>query len=210
LLSHTWLHDLKIPLQKWWLILWCWTSQIPIKQATKLSGQSDLAIRRWYDRFREHLPENLLILDKIVQLDEAYGKGWVLLMGKQPKTRKVAYVLLPQKSIQKHHAHHFLRQYVAPGAKLYTDGAQIYRKTEQWWPVKHEVDIHRKWEFGRTSEIEGLFGNFRTFIRRMYHHVSAEKMPEYVREFCVRFSSPEIFENPRNYLQKSLLPAPID
>jgi hypothetical protein len=89
-------------------------------------------------------------------------------------------------------------------------GALIYRGIEKWWPVTHEIDIHRKWEFGKTSEIEGMFGNFRTFIRRMYHHVSKEKMPEYVREFCVRFSSPELFENPENYLQKSLLPAPID
>jgi len=210
LLSFTWLADLKLPLVQWWLLLWCWTTAIPVKQAMALSRLSEMAVRHWYDRFREHLPEEPLILEKIVQLDEAYGKGWALLMGKQPKTRKVAYVLLPQKSVERYHANHFLRQYVAPETLLQTDGARIYRDIERWWPVTHETDLHKQWEFGKTSEIEGMFGNFRTFIRRMYHHVTAEKMPEYVREFCVRFSSPEIFENPKCYLQKSLLTAPID
>jgi len=44
----------------------------------------------------------------------------------------------------------------------------------------------------------------------MYHHMTPEKMPEYAKEFSVRFSSPELFENPRNYLQKTLTLAPID
>jgi len=33
-------------------------------------------------------------------------------------------------------------------------------------------------------------------------------MPEYVREFCIRFSSPEIFDSPLNYLEKSLCLVP--
>jgi hypothetical protein len=180
------------------------------KQAMALTYLSEMAIRHWYDRFREHLPENPQILERVVQLDEAYGKGWTLIMAKQRRTRKVAYVLLPEQLVQKHHAHQFLRQYVKPRSKVATDGAAIYRQVEKYWPVRHTKDIHGKWEFSKTSEIEGLFGNLRTFIRRMYHHVTAKKMPEYVREFCVRFSSPEIFQNPRNYLSKCLIAAPID
>lgn len=210
LLSYTWLHDLKLPLEKWWLVLWCWTSQICVQQAMKLSGLSESAIRRWYDRFREHLPENPHILSRIVQLDEAYGRGWTLIMAKEKNTRKVAYVVLPERSIHRQQAVKFLTQYVQPRSRLHTDGALIYRGIEKWWPVRHERELHAKWEFSKTSEIEGLFGNFRTFIRRMYHHVTPEKMPEYVREFSVRFSSPEMFQNPRNYLEKSLSLAPID
>lgn len=210
LLSYTWLADLKISLPEWWLILWSWTSQISVQQAMKLSGCSELAIRRWYDRFREHLPENPHILSRIVQLDEAYGKGWSLVMAKEKQSRKVAYVVLPEQSVERQHAVQFLAQYVQPRSRLHTDGAAIYRGIGRWWPVRHEHELHAKWEFSKTSEIEGLFGNFRTFIRRMYHHVTAGKMPEYVREFSMRFSLPEMFENPRNYLQKSLSLAPID
>jgi transposase-like protein len=210
LLSYTWLHDLKLPLQRWWLVLWCWTNQISIQQAIKLTHLSELAIRHWYDNFRAHLPENPHILSRIVQLDEAYGKGWSLVMAKQKNSRKVAFVVLPEKSVERQQAVKFLSQYVKPRSRLYTDGAAIYKGIERWWPVKHEKDLHAKWEFGRTSEIEGLFGNFRTFIRRMYHHVTPEKMPEYAREFSARFSSPEMFTSPNDYLAKTLIFAPID
>jgi len=67
----------------------------------------------------------------------------------------------------------------------------------------------KKFEFGRTSEIEGMFGNLRTFIRRMYHHVTPEYLPEIVSEFCLRFSSPETFDSPHAYLEKSLSTVPF-
>jgi len=66
-----------------------------------------------------------------------------------------------------------------------------------------------KFEFEHTSEIEGTFGNLRTFIRRMYHHTSPEKFPDYVREFCFRFSTPELFESPQLYCEKTLILVPI-
>jgi len=91
-----------------------------------------------------------------------------------------------------------------PNAKLHTDGAGIYRSINKWWPVKHKRDVHSRWEFELTSEIEGMFGNLRTFIRRMYHHTRPEYLPEYVGEFCARFSSPEIFDSPLSYLEKSI------
>ena len=85
---------------------------------------------------------------------------------------------------------------------------------QSWWtvlwswscavPVKHSRDIHKKFEFEHTSEIEGVFGNYRTFARRMYHHHWSINLEKYVREFCFRFSSPELFKNPLFYLTKSL------
>jgi hypothetical protein len=36
------------------------------------------------------------------------------------------------------------------------------------------MNLHAKWEFGSTSEIEGLFGNLRAFIWRM----QPDKMPD--------------------------------
>lgn len=210
LLSHTWLADMKLPYQMFWLILWCWTTQIPVKQAKALTKRSEGTIRKWYGLFRMHLPQEQAILQRIVQLDEAYFKKAALLMGKQKGTRKLAYEVIHQNSVQRHHATKFLYENVRPGAKLCTDGAKIYRGIEQWWPVTHRVDLHKKFEFGQTSEIEGMFGNYRTFVRRMYHHHWSENLDEYVREFCFRFSSPEMFENPLFYLEKSLYLVPID
>lgn len=209
LLSHTWLKDMKLSYELFWLLLWCWTEQVPIRQTTALGRLSEDAVRRWYGRFRIHLPDHTPLLKRIVQLDEAFFRTLAVMAAKERGQRQCAAVVLSGHP-QKQHVWRFLREYVVPRSHLHTDGGGHYRKIDQWWPVRHRYERHAKWEFALTSEIEGWFGNLRTFIRRMYHHTTPEKLPEYVREFCVRFSSPEIFENPRSYLEKSLTLVPID
>lgn len=211
LLSHTWLSNIKIPLTDFWLILWCFTAQIPVKQAVIITRLSPKAVRFWYTSFRNHLPKEQVVLEAIVQLDEAYFgrfKGRTLLMAKQKGTRKLAYKILVHQDPSRLDAWDFLKANIKPGSMLCTDGFSIYNGIERLYPVTHVVDIHKSWEFGQTSEIEGVFGNLRTFIRRMYHHVTPEKLEEVVSEFSFRFSHPEMFENPRYYLTKSLCLVP--
>lgn len=212
LLSHTWLHSMKLSYQKFWLVMWCWTTRVPIQQASALTELSEDAIRRWYANFRPHLPVEVEILEKIVQLDEAYfggKKGRALMMAKQKGTRRLVYEIIDD-NVQKQHVKVFLETHVKPKSKLHTDGGSHYRGIHHWWPVRHTREIHAKWEFTLTSEIEGTFGNLKTFIRRMYHHVTPEKLPDIVGEFCYRFSHPEIFNNPRHYLDKTLKLVPFD
>jgi transposase-like protein len=212
LLSHTWLKNMKVPLQQFWLILWCWTTQIPVRQTVSLTQMSEVTIRHWFEEFRHHLPYNNQVLDRMVQLDEAYfggHNGKALMMAKEVGTRKLAYVVLPHTSPVREHAAWFLESYVVPHSQLHTDGAAIYKEIDQWWPIYHSRDIHKKFEFELTSEIEGMFGVLRTFIRRMYHHVTVAKLGEYVGEFCYRFSHPEVFESPYQYLLISLSAVPI-
>lgn len=165
-------------------------------------------VRFWFQQFRHHLPENTAILEGRVQMDEAYFRGLSILMAKQTGQRSLAHEVLAKSSVDKNDAARFLFQHVAPRSRLQTDGSGIYKRIDRWWPVTHRKDIHKKWEFALTSEIEGLFGNLRTFIRRMYHHSTPAYLPEYVREFCFRFSSPEIFKSPHAYLLKTLSPVP--
>lgn len=210
LISHSWLRGMKLSYQKFWLVLWSWTKQLPVLQSQELTNLSEEAVRRWFSLFRQYLPQNEEILEHLVQLDEAYFKKKSLMMAKQPGTRKLAFLILNTNRIARHHAAYFLQQNIKPKSRLNTDGAGIYRGIHKWWPVRHKCEIHSKWEFELTSEIEGMFGNLRTFIRRMYHHTTPEKLPEIVREFCVRFSSPEIFQNPLSYLEKTLTFVPLD
>lgn len=207
LLSHTWLSNMKLSLQKFWLILWCWTTQIPVKQTVALTKLSEVTIRHWFDEFRHHLPYNHDVLNAMVQLDEAYfggRNGKALMLAKEIGSRKLAYQIIPTTNVVREHASWFLESFVAPKSRLFTDGASIYKEIDQWFPVYHTREIHKKFEFELTSEIEGMFGVLRTFIRRMYHHVTCAKLGEYVGEFCYRFSHPEIFESPYQYLLISL------
>ena len=203
LLSHTWLSNLKLPLQQFWLVLWCWVAQVPVRQTIKLTELSEVTIRHWFEVYRTYLPEDQNTLEHLVQLDEAYfgGKdGRALFLGKQVGSRKVAYQILSHTNPNREHAWKFLHEYVNPDTVLNTDGAAIYKGINTWWPVYHNRDIHKRFEFAHTSEVEGMFGVLRTFIRRMYHHVTLAKLPSVVGEFCCRFSHPEMFDSPYEYL----------
>lgn len=204
LLSGTWLSNMKLNLRTFWALLWCWTQKIPVLQTEKLCHVNEETVRRWFREFRIHLPDFDPILNGKVQMDEAYFKSLSLLMAKQVGSKKLAYQMIFKNSVDKQEAAHFLFQFIEPRSTLHTDGSAIYRSIQKWWPVKHKKDIHKKWEFELTSEIEGMFGNLKTFIRRMYHHSTPEYLPEYVGEFSMRFCHPEIFDSPLTYLKKSL------
>ena len=209
LLTGTWLAGTKLSLRTLYGVLWCWTQRIPVLQTQKLCHLSEPTVRYWFREFRLHLPQFSPILAGTVQMDEAYFKDLSLLMAKQVDSNKLAYQVIYKNSVNKTEATQFLFQSIQPNTVLQTDGSVIYKNINQWWQVKHRVDIHKKFQFGLTSEIEGMFGNLRTFIRRMYHHTTPKYLPEYVSEFCIRFSSPEIFISPNSYLLKTLKPVPF-
>lgn len=206
LLSHTWLSGMRISLKLFWLVLFCWTNQVPVKQTRKFSGLSEKSVRHFFDLFRNHLPKDQEILEHIVQLDEAYfgrfGKI-ALIMGKQVGTKRLAYRILFDNP-SKIDAINFVKTYVKQNTKLNTDASVIYRKIDKHLPIRHDFDIHKRFEFTNTSEIEGMFGVLRTFIRRMYHHTTTDKFPEYMCEFYYRFCRPEMFKSPYEYLLKTL------
>jgi len=162
LLSSTWLNNMKLSLRTFWALLWCWTNQIPVKQSCKLCHLSEISTYHWFRQFRLHLPEFEPILEGMIQMDEAYFKNLSLLLAKQVGSNKLAHQIIYKNSVDKGEASNFIFQWVKPGSRLQTDGAGIYKQINQWWPVKHRVDIHRKFQFGLTSQIEGTFGNLRT------------------------------------------------
>ncbi len=208
LFTGTWLAGTKLRLRTLWALLWCWVNQVPVLQTEKLCHVGEEAVYRWFRLFRLQLPDFQPILAGKVQMDEAYFRRLSLLMAKQVGSRILAHEVLGKSSVDKRDATTFLFQHVQPKSRLQTDGAGIYRAIEQWWRVDHRVDIHKKFQFGLTSEIEGMFGNLRTFIRRMYHHNRPPFLSEYVTEFCLRFSSPEFFDSPLAFLERTLIPVP--
>lgn len=114
-----------------------------------------------------------------------------------------------KKSVDRKDTVDFLSQHVVPGSKLWSDGAAIYKGINNHWRVDHSYERHNKWEFALTSEIEGLWGNLFTFIRRMYHHITQNKVEGVINEFVARFCFKEWFESPANYLGIALQPVTI-
>ena len=165
LTSVTWLKGMKIPLDTFWLLLWCWLNETPVKQTTKLCCLSKPTVWRWFRKFRENLPEEKLdniALSGVIQMDEAYrgGKkqGYSIIGAKEEKgagqKSKLALRVIAKSSVDRKDAISFLANHVEPDSKLQTDGSSIYRGINNWWRVNHEYERHNKWEFALTSEIE--------------------------------------------------------
>ena len=215
LTSVSWLKSAKLPLRTIWLLLWAWTTKVPIDQAAKLAGVSEVTCRRWYDKFRDNLPKDKLEntrLEGTVQMDEAYrgskNNKYCLVGAKQKaqkgKKRRIAIKILRKPSVDRRDAVEFISQYIVPESVFNTDGAAIYRGINNWWKLDHHYERHNRWEFTLTSEIEGLWGNLTTFIRRMYHHVTADTIENIVEEFLARSMYPEWFYTPSHFLKISL------
>ena len=207
LLSHTWLAHCRLPLTKLWEVIWCFINRIPVKQAQSFTELSEKAVRHWYDTLRTQLPKEQKQLDGVVQIDEVYMGGWggrAIIAAKSTLKGTIVMEVLPSYEVSRPQIIDFITEYVKPYSLVQTDGSPLYARIESYCRVYHRRDIHKKFEFHLTSEIEGLFGVLRTFIRRMYHHVTKDKLPEYVHEFCVRFSRKEYFISPHQFLLKTL------
>jgi len=205
-----WLKGMKISGRHLWALIWCWQHKINIQQASSLVKLSIPTVRRYYELFRDNLNTDFkVVLEGKVQMDEMFVRGAFIIGAKDIIRKKIKLNVVYKKSPDKGDAMDLIFNHVKPNSDLCTDGGSIYRGCDNWWPVRHRRDIHKKFEFGLTSEIEGIWAVLRTFIRRMYHHVTIEKLPKVVAEFEARFSQKEIFDSPLKFLKNSLQPVTL-
>ena len=163
--SSCWLKGSKLSLETIWLLLWCWQKKIPLLQTQEIVGVSYPTVCTWYQRFREHIPQEKFdtLLSNNIACDEMYTTNNCIIGAKQKGTRNIMLKVLEKKD-----------------------------------PTKTDA-----------AEIEGVWGVFRTFVRRMYHHVTQYKLQDLVCEFCLRFRKDEIFDSPLQYLQTCLSVKPF-
>lgn len=199
--SSSWLKGTKLPLETIWLLLHCWQKKYPLAQAVDTSGVSLPTVTRWYGLFRAHIPRERLdiLLGGAVACDEMYTRHQSVIGAKEKGTRNIALQVIHERSVDRRAALGFIERFVKTNVEFCTDGASIYRGIDKWHNLKHRYEIHKKFEFALTAEIEGVWGVFRTFIRRMYHHVTRYKLDDLVAEFCLRFRQDKIFASPEDY-----------
>lgn len=210
LTSVAWLKGMKLSYQHLWCLIWCWQHKMNVQQVKDLLKLSIPTIRRYYALFRDNLQLDYdIVLEGKVQMDEMFVKGAFVIGAKDITRKKIKLIVVREKSPTKEDAMELIMNHVRAGSTLQTDGGSIYRGCENFWPVKHRKDIHSKFEFGLTSEIEGVWANFRTFVRRMYHHITVKYLAKTVAEFEARFSRKELFESPLAFIKNSLSPVTL-
>ena len=209
--SVCWLKGSKLSLEQIWLLLWCWQKQVPVKQTVDILGLSYPTVFNWFKKFREHIPKERTdaLLCGDVACDEMFTKDTAIIGAKQKGTRNIVLQVLYEKDPNKRHAMEFMTKFVKTNSNLFTDGSGIYRGIGNTHNVSHTYEVHSRFEFTLTAEIEGLWGVFRTFVRRMYHHVTYKHLESIVCEFCLRFRRDKIFNSPLDYLTVCLSTDPF-
>lgn len=216
--SVTWLKNMKLSWQDFWLLLWAWLHKVPTDQAAGLAGLSLPTVYSWYEKFRIHLPQHKIDnirLSGIIAMDEAYRggkkKGYAIIGAKEKKSstnknkkQKMALRVIEKPSVDRRDTIGFMADHIVPHSDLQTDGNGVYRGIGNYWPVNHQYERHNRFEFSLTAEIEGVWGNLTTFIRRMYHHVTRQQIADVLREFAARQSYAEWFESPGQFFQISM------
>lgn len=199
--SSCWLKGSKLSLETIWMLLWCWQKKFSLQHTQELVGVSYPTVSIWYQKFREHIPKERIdtLLNGQIACDEMFTKDTAIMGAKEKGTRNIMIKVLHDKHPNKGHAVDFLTRFIKSNSDLFTDGSGIYKGIDNWHNLKHTYEIHSKFEFTLTAEIEGLWGVFRTFVRRMYHHVTKYKLENIVSEFCLRFRQDKIFDSPSDY-----------
>lgn len=207
LLSPTFLSRCKLSLVQLWGVLWCFTQAVPVKQAQGITHLSEKAVRHWYDVCRDQLVRIDIKLQGKIQVDEVYLGGWggkAIIAGKATDAKEIRFHICAGEMPTPIDVHLFFTKYITPHSYIYTDGSPLYPRICKEFQCFHHQDIHAVFEFTKTSEIEGLFGNLRTFIRRTYHHITLSKLPEYLIEFQYRFSRKKYFTSVEQFLLNTI------
>lgn len=79
-----------------------------------------------------------------------------------------------------------------------------------WMGYGHRQENHSKFELKLSVPIERVWALFKTLIKRTYHHIWKEKLPEYLVEFRARFNHRKIVSNPALLLAYLINPVPTD
>lgn len=172
-------------------------------------------VRHFYDLMREkaakYTEDRTSFLNGVVVIDGCYiGKRRnhnqaVVLGVVQKDYRNIAFRIVPEEdqgSVEK-----FLYDTTTPWSHVIHDGHAAYADLS-WTGVTHETEIHELGQLKKTCPIERIWALLRTRIRRTYHHVWKEKLPDYLAEFRFKFLYRSTGKNQQEFLNFLTLPAP--
>lgn len=213
LTSASWLGCTKLSLRQIWILLCCWQAQYTLPVASSMASVSHVTSRRWYRRFRMYLvyvsPEKL---EGNVEVDESfvgrrrYKNQRIVLGAWSRETEQVIMRIVSNR--EQGTTDRFLLKYVDETSTVHTDSAPCYEGIDEFFGYTHEVCNHSKFVFGPTNRIEGIWSILKRHIRRTYHHIWKEYLPELLWEIEARINTPKMFKDPLIYLQSSLVVVP--
>ena len=203
--ASTFLKGTKLPLPVVWVLLQCWVNELSPQDTELTMALSHVTIRRWFRKFQQLIPPELTgLLQGAVEVDESFiGRArfnnQTIVMG--AVTRGGALSLRPIPNREQGTTDEFLLKHVDTRSKLYTDAFSSYEHVQNFFGYAHEICNHSQGHFGPTNQIEGVWMCLRRFIRKVYHHIWKEHLPQILKEFQARWNHQTAFTDGYAFLQ---------
>jgi hypothetical protein len=177
-----------------------------------ITGLSYPTIRRWYRRFREHLPPDDVNckLSGIVEVDEAYfGKkrfnNQVIVLGAierlpNPTTGQRLLKLEIAPNTERESLEPFIGRHIETGSLVVTDCNPSYSEIVLLG-FDHEYWNHSKGHYAGTNHIEQNWSAMKRYMRKLYGSIPTKNIQLILSEWMARHNRPELFNSPEGYLR---------
>ena len=191
--------------------IYCFSHRKTLCTTADITGLSYVSVRYVYHRLRLQLPQLTGKIAGDVIVDECFvGKqktnNQVIIAG--AVTRCGTYVKIqPIPDREQGTLEKFLIDNIDIPSFITTDYWTSYNDIE-WLGYGHKRENHSKGQLKLSCPIERVWAQFKTLIRRTYHHIWKESIHEYLVEFEARFNHRHIVNNPANLLAYLLSPVP--
>lgn len=209
----TWFRGSNLSYRQVFLLLWCFQNRQSPGTARLVTGVSYTTVRRWYWRFRVHLPETSVELSGLVEVDESffgkqkYGHQTLVVGAIERDTRRCRLQVIPDRAQDTLEL--FLTSTVARSSLLLTDAHAGYHDLE-FYGYSHERCNHSNGHFGPTNQIENLWGVMKRYLKKLYGCVPTRQLHLLLNEWMARQNSPWLFASPTNYLKATVCSGLVD
>lgn len=207
--------DTKIPLQKWFMALYIFSSHKKGISSHQLARDIDVTQKTgWFLlhrlRYAFSHPNFQAVMTGIVEVDETYvggkegnkheSKKTPGNQGRSTKTKTPIVGVLQRgghviaqvvSDVTSDTLLHIIGEIVEPGTTVNTDEYQAYRGVAKVY--EHSIVRHSAKQYvdgkAHTNGLEGFWSHFKRMIDGIYHNVSMEHLQRYVSEFSLRWNT---------------------
>lgn len=200
--------DSKIPLQKWFMVVYLATSLkkgISSVQIHKYIGVTQKTAWFMLQRIRYAIENGTYEkrLSEEVEMDETYvgGKGAHNKRGRGAENKTPIIGLAQRKGEVRAQATvdtkrstvtRIMRNSVTIGSTIYTDEYPVYKTLAQYG-YEHQACNHAQKQYAigniHTNTIEGFWSHLKRGVDGVYHHVSGKHLNKYVKEYEYRYNT---------------------
>jgi len=207
--------DTKLPLQKWFMALYIFSSHKKGISSHQLAKDLDITQKSaWFVlhrlRYAFDHPAFKALMNNTVEVDETYeskknyADGQKRLNEKAPIIglidREDGRVIVQQVDKPSHDViEYIVTKNVSQEATLISDQSRAYNKMHKFYDHKRVDHSAKQYVNGiaHTNTIEGFWSQLKRGIDGIYHWVSVKHLGAYAHEFAYRYNTRKINENNR-------------